>query len=44
MTVLSDTNGLIWLLNSKVGGKLGPESKRLLKITDTIYVSSISIV
>ena len=43
MTILLDTNALIWLLNSIDGKPLGQHAKEIIQQADNVYASSVSV-
>jgi PIN domain nuclease of toxin-antitoxin system len=43
MTLLLDTNALIWLIGHADGSSLGPNARRKIQEADSVYVSSVSI-
>jgi PIN domain nuclease of toxin-antitoxin system len=43
MSILLDTNTLVWLLSSNDEKKFGPQTKKLIQNASTVYASSVSI-
>ena len=43
MSILLDTNALIWLLNTPSGDPLGKEAKQYIGNAEAVYASSISV-
>ncbi len=43
MTILLDTNTLIWLIGHVNGSSLGPNARKAIEQADGVYVSSVNI-